>query len=165
MLTLTALQVLALILIALTLAPAVAHALEFPGKMRLAEQDYLATQTIYYPGFTIIGGAEPLGAIVLVLVAILWQGSNVGFWLTIVAALGLVVSHAIYWLVTHPVNNFWLKDFELKGAGKGFFGFALRDLGNHDWEALRDRWEYSHVARAICISVAFVCFSIAVVAD
>lgn len=64
-----------------------------------------------------------------------------------------------------PPPDFWLKDFELKGAGKGFFGFALRDLGNRDWKALRDRWEYSHIARAACAVVAFVCFSIAAVAD
>ncbi len=159
------LQVLALLLIALALSPLLAHALEFPGKMRLSEQNYVATQAIYYPGFTIIGGAEPLGVIVLVLVAILWEGSNAGFWLTVAAMLGLISSHAIYWLVTHPVNNFWLKDFELKGAGKGFFGFALRDLGKQDWKALRERWEYSHLARAACAVVAFVCFSIAAVAD
>ena len=158
------LQVLALLLIALALTPLLAHALEFPGKMRLSEQSYLATQAIYYPGFTIVGGAEPLGVIVLVLVAVLWEGSPVGFWLTVAAALGLMASHAIYWLVTHPVNNFWLKDFELKGAGKGFFGFALRDLGNQDWKALRDRWEYSHIARAAFATVAFLCLAIAVVA-
>ena len=37
------LQVLALLLIALAITPLLAHALEFPGKMRLSEQDYLAT--------------------------------------------------------------------------------------------------------------------------
>lgn len=153
------LHALALILLALALAPLLAHALELPGKMRLPERDYLAVQTVYYPGFTIVGGAEPLGVAVLVLTAILWEGSSAGFWLTIVAALGLAASHAIYWLVTHPVNNFWLKGFELRGAGKGFFGFALRELDSHDWKALRDRWEYSHVARAACVSAAFVCMT------
>jgi hypothetical protein len=160
---LTALQILALVLIALALSPTLAHALEFPGKMRLSEQNYAATQPIYYPGFTIVGGAEPLGVIVLAVTAILWEGSDIGFWLAVVAVLGLVASHAIYWLVTHPVNNFWLKDFELKGAGKGFFGFAQRNLSNQDWKALRDRWEYSHVARAVCVSIAFLCFSITAV--
>lgn len=159
------LQILALILVALSLAPALAHALELLGKMRLSEQNYLATQAIYYPGFTMVGGAEPLGIIVIVLAAILWEGSNAGFWLTIVALFGMVASHAIYWFVTHPVNNFWLKDFELKGAGKSFFGFALRDLDSRDWKALRDRWEYSHVARAACVSLSFICLAIAAVAD
>lgn len=159
------LEMLALVLVVLALSPVLAHALELPGKMRLSEQDYLATQTIYYPGFTIAGGAEPLGAIALVLVALFWEGSNAGFWLTIAAILGLLASHAIYWFVIHPVNDFWLSDFDLKGAGKRFFGFALRDLGNADWTALRDRWEYSHVARAICVAFAFVCFSIVVVFD
>jgi hypothetical protein len=159
-----AIQVLALVLIGSALSPVLAHALEFPGKIRLSEEDYLTTQAIYYPGFTIVGGAEPLGMLALALVAVLWNGSDAGFWLTIAALLGLLASHAIYWGITHPVNDFWLKDFELKGAGKGFFGFALRDLDGREWKALRDRWEYSHIARAICVADAFVCFSIAAVA-
>ena len=42
---------------------ALTHALEFPGKMRLDKDIYLAAQTIYYPGFTIGGAAEPLNII------------------------------------------------------------------------------------------------------
>jgi hypothetical protein len=44
--------------IAMSLAPA--HALEYPGKLRLDEQAYAAVQAIYYPGFTIGGIAEPM---------------------------------------------------------------------------------------------------------
>jgi hypothetical protein len=39
--------------------PAIAHALELPGKMRLAQHDYLVVQRVYYPGFTDAGIAEP----------------------------------------------------------------------------------------------------------
>jgi len=31
--------------------------------------------------------------------------------------------HATYWLVTHPVNNFWLRDFDPKKIAGGFFSF------------------------------------------
>jgi len=49
-------QVITLLLLALAMVPAVAHALELPGKKRLTKETYLAVQPIYYPGFTIIGG-------------------------------------------------------------------------------------------------------------
>jgi hypothetical protein len=46
----TTLQVITLMLVALAMAPAVAHALEFPGKKRLSKDAYLTVQGIYYPG-------------------------------------------------------------------------------------------------------------------
>jgi hypothetical protein len=159
------LQILTLVLLALALTASLAHALEAPGKMRLPEQDYRAVQPIYYPGFTLIGPAEPLGVIALGFVAFFWSGPNTGFWLTVAAAIGLAAAHAIYWLVTHPVNKVWLEDTDLKGAGKGFFGFAQGSLNGDDWTALRDRWEYSHVVRAACVSFAFICFTVAVIID
>jgi hypothetical protein len=48
------------------MALSLAHALELPGKMRLGKDAYLSVQTIYYPGFTIGGIAEPLGILALI---------------------------------------------------------------------------------------------------
>ena len=59
--------------------------------------------------------------------------------------------HAVYWLVTHPVNNFWLKDTNADRASNSFFSFipVRRATGKKpDWKKLRNRWEYSHVVRA-----------------
>ena len=65
---LIAFEVLTVLLAAITVGLALAHALEYPGKLRLDEQTYTVVQTIYYPGFTIGGIAEPMAAIaVLVL--------------------------------------------------------------------------------------------------
>ena len=44
-----------LLLVAVTMGLSLAHALEFPGKLRLDEPTYRAVQAIYYPGFTIGG--------------------------------------------------------------------------------------------------------------
>lgn len=67
-------------------------------------------------------------------------------------ALRFVVSaHAVYWLVTHPVNNFWIKDVDMVGAGAAFFSFMSAKSGN--WAQMRDIWECSHVARA-CLAMA-----------
>lgn len=148
----TALQVLAVTLAAVAMALALAHALELPGKMRLSEEQYLTVQPIYYPGFTIGGMAEPAALLVTLLLLILTP-VGAAFWLTLGALVALVAMHAAYWLLTHPVNNFWLKDFELKGPAAGFFSFIplnrTDDPGKLDWTALRDRWEISHVMRAV----------------
>jgi len=146
------LQILTVSLVAIAMALALAHALELPGKLRLAKEQYLAVQPIYYPGFTVGGAAEPLG-LLMTLVLLFWMPrGGVAFWLTVGAVVSLVAMHATYWLLTHPVNNFWLKDVDLKGAGAGFFSFdplkRTSDPARADWTLYRDRWEYSHVVRA-----------------
>ncbi len=164
-----ALQILTVMLVALAMALPLAHALELPGKLRLSKDAYLATQTIYYPGFT-LGGISEIAALVATLVlAILTRGDSTAFWLTLGAFAALLAMHAVYWLVTHPVNNFWLKDFELKGAGKHFFAAdpLNRRAGKHaaDWTALRNRWEYSHVVRAGFALSGLALRAVAVTAD
>src|SRR6266705_3308745 len=141
------LQVLALVLVAVAMALALAHALELPGKLRVPKDTYLAIQPIYYPGFTIGGISEPL------LLMIVTSVTTAAFWLTLCAFLTLAAMHAVYWFAVHPVNNFWLKDFHLQGAGAAFFLVdPLRRRGgtsNPDWTALRDQWEYAHLLRAV----------------
>src|SRR5688572_9257939 len=111
-----ALQVFAVLLVAIAMALALAHALELPGKLRLSKEQYLGMQPIYYPGFTIGGMAEPVGLLLLLMLLILTPYSSVKFWLTAIAFAALLLMHAVYWLMTHPVNNFWLKDFKLRGS-------------------------------------------------
>lgn len=147
-----ALQVLAVMLVAIAMSLALAHALELPGKLRLAKEQYLAVQPIYYPGFTYGGVAEPVGLLVLIGLLVVTPFGRTTFWLTAGAFLALLAMHAAYWLLTHPVNNFWLKDVKLTDATSGFFAFdplkRTGDSGEPDWTQLRDRWEFSHVVRA-----------------
>jgi hypothetical protein len=67
------LQVATVVLAALAMVPAVAHALELPGKMRLSKDAYFAVQRIYYPGFTIAGIAEPASIISTIMLLFLRQ--------------------------------------------------------------------------------------------
>jgi hypothetical protein len=51
------------------------------------------------------------------------------------------------------VNGFWLRGQELGSLG-GFFSLPSSSDPAHtspsrDWSALRDRWEHSHVVRAV----------------
>lgn len=147
---LAVLQVLTVLVVTVPVALVLAHALELPGKMRLSKDDYLVVQRIYYPGFTIGGAAEPL-AILLIAILLFLTPYGPAFWLTLIALLSLVAMHAAYWLVTHPVNRFWVEGVDLDRLGGGFFSFGSRrpsGSGGDDWTLLRDRWEMSHVVRA-----------------
>jgi hypothetical protein len=165
-----ALQILSTLLVAVSMAMALAHALELPGKMRLARDTYLAVQTIYYPGFTIAGGiAEAGGLIATLVLLILTPPGSAAFWLTLVALAGLIGMQAVYWIFTHPVNRYWLQGERLEGLGSAFFSFdpghrspAPTAAGPTDWTALRDRWEYSHVARAALALVSLIALILAV---
>ena len=159
------LEVVSVLLVAITMALSLAHALELPGKLRLSKEDYLAVQPIYYPGFTFGGIAEPVSVIV-VIVLLFWISGQSAFWLAVGALTALAAVNAIYWLVVHPVNNFWLKDFELKGAGGAFFktGASGYDhAGEVDWIAYRNRWEGGHIARAVLSLIALALLVVAIV--
>jgi len=147
-----ALKVLTVVFVAVAMALALAHALELPGKMRLAKEQYLTIQAIYYPGFTIGGAAEPVGLLLVLILVFALPAGSVAFWLTLAAFLALLAMHAAYWLLTHPVNNFWLKDLKPKGLGARFFAFdplrRVEDAGTPDWIVLRNQWEFSHLIRA-----------------
>ncbi len=162
-------QVVTVILVALAMVPALAHALELPGKMRLTQEAYVATQSIYYPGFTIAGISEPLGTIsTIILLALTVSGSS-DFWLTLVAMSGLIGMQSVYWLLTHPLNRFWVQGKQLSRVGSGFFSFASESGRGQqseahpvDWTELRDRWEYSHVVRAALVTASFIALVVAI---
>lgn len=142
------LHIVTVLLVAIFLATSLGHALELPGKMRLDERAYRATQTIYWPGFTWVGGgAEVLGmATNLALIPLTPDGVPL---ILVSASLGLlIIAHAIYWGAIHPVNKVWVKDLDPKDAGGTFFRIGS-GVAETDWIGLRDRWEYAHAARAL----------------
>ncbi|MBD3885195.1 DUF1772 domain-containing protein [Phormidium tenue FACHB-886] len=160
------LQVLTAILVAVALAMALAHALELPGKMRLTKEAYFAMQPIYYPGFTIGGAIGEFGGLIATLILLLFTPlESAKFWLTLIALLGLVGMQAVYWLLTHPVNQFWLEGENLSGFSAGFFSFrvnqAQQNKSSIDWTDLRNQWEYSHVIRAGFALVSLIAIVIA----
>ncbi|VIO67258.1 hypothetical protein CI41S_06210 [Bradyrhizobium ivorense] len=144
-----ALKILAVIVTSIPMGLSLAHALELPGKYRLDRDSYLAMQSVYYPGFTVGGAAEPLSILI-----VLMQSQIAVPWLAVLALISLIVMHAIFWTVTQPVNRFWLTGANLSGLGASIFAGA--PAAERDWMVLRDRWEYSHLARAVCAAIAFV---------
>jgi hypothetical protein len=152
-------QVVTLALVAAALAFALAHAAEFPGKLRLDEATYRAVQRIYYPGFTVGGAAEPLAILALVVLLVLTPRTTSAFGWTAAALVAVIGMQAVYWLMTHPVNAVWLQGQELRGGAGTFFGLGAGQE-SADWTKLRDRWEYSHVIRAVLGLIGFVCLAV-----
>jgi hypothetical protein len=147
------LQVVTITLVSIAMALALAHALELPGKLRLPEETYRAVQTIYYPGFTFGGIGEGLGLLALLGLLFLMPRESAAFWLTLAAFIALAAMHGAYWLLTHPVNKFWVRDIGMGKAGSLFFGVHASGRpgteSDRSWTALRNQWEYSHVIRAV----------------
>lgn len=99
------LQILAIMLISIAMAPVLAHAFEYPGKMRLTREDYVTVQAIYYPGFTIAGASEPAGVVAVLLLLLVTPAGTPEFWLTLAALIGVLGMQAIYWAFIHPTNG------------------------------------------------------------
>jgi len=155
------LQVITLVLVAVGVSLTLAHALELPGKLRLRKEEYVAVQSIYYPGFTIGAFFGEFGAIIAALVLLIVTPSEtLAQLLTFFALIALLLMHALYWMLTHAVNKIWIADQKLGSAGTAFFNPSGEPAGE-DWTRLRDRWEYSHVARACCAMVALVALATA----
>jgi hypothetical protein len=157
----TMLKLLSLLLVVATVIPPVAHALELPGKLRLTREQYFAVQAIYYPGFTVVGAAEPLSIVALaMLLALTPRGT--AFWLIAAVMFANALTHALYWTLTAPINKVWLRNERLSGSAQRFFG-ASGDPREAEWTVLRNRWERSHLYRAASSVIALALMALALV--
>ena len=156
-----ALQVLTIMLAAITMALSLAHALEYPGKLRLNREQYLAVQPIYYPGFTIGGFAEVAVIVAALAMLILTPTESQEFWLVGGAVAALTTVQIIFWTMTQPVNSFWLQETELSRTATRFFQTGQAD-SPRDWVAARDQWERSHILRALAATLGLLLLAVAV---
>jgi len=74
----------------------------------------------------------------------------------------------VFWTITQPVNRRWSADVPLTGTARRFFSAGKKAHGTIDvnqqdqWESLRDRWEYSHIVRAIFAAISLISITIAI---
>lgn len=128
-----------LVLVALALAPGLAHLFELPNKIGLPAQEYMMVQQIYR-------GWAWLGAILLaalgstLAVALAAREIRRAFTLALVAVACLATQLAVFFLFTYPVNRITENWTYLPGG----------------WEALRMRWEYSHAVSALLVLAALM---------
>lgn len=148
-----ALQIVSVLLVSVAMALAAAHALELPGKLKLDPDHYNATQSIYYPAFTLtglLGEAAGLGSILLLALATPTESASLRW--TIAAFFALSAMHGAYWTITRRATQFWLLRTPAPSiAPVGFFAthpLPRPPMAANGWSRLRSRWEYSHVLRA-----------------
>lgn len=145
------LQIVSLMTVSIAMALPLAHVLEWPGKMRLSREQYMAMQRAYYPGFTYAGVVEPLNVLLCLALVASTPVATPAFWLRAATVILLGTMHAAYWLVTHPINRFWMAEAKLGGASAKLFasGQHAPELSHADldWRQLRRRWEASHALR------------------
>lgn len=160
------LEIITCLLVAAAMAPALAHVLEMPGKMRLDRQHYFVVQRIYYPGFTAAGIAEPGSILATMILAALVPLGTAKFWLVATAFLAMTAMQVVFWTVTQPVNRTWVKDIKLSKSAKVFFDTERERpsaADGEEWTVLRDRWENSHLIRAALAVLGFVALLLAIV--
>lgn len=133
----------ALLTTAIALAPALAHLLELPNKMKLDRDAYFTVQAIYR-GWALLGLV--LAAQLVALVALLrsvWPDPTARG-LVMLALAGLIGAQVVFWMWTQPANvatvNWTLKP--------------------ENWAKLRDEWEFSHAAGALFQLLAMVALSL-----
>jgi hypothetical protein len=124
------LWVVTVIIVMVATVPAVAHALEFPGKMRLSKDEYVVMQHVYYPGFTFAGLAEPAGILMTLILLIRAPDHPVSL---VLALAGLAGMQLIYWFVTHPVNKVWIKGQRLGAVSGRFLSAGSDPSENREW--------------------------------
>ena len=148
-------QLVTVLIVVLAVVPSGAHALELPGKLRLAREQYLMVQRIYFPGFVLVGGiAETLSVFATLGLLIMLPSGTQQHRLTLAALVALIVMRAIFWIVTQPANQVWLREQPAHSSSTA----PKADISKNssDWMLQRSRWEYSHLVRALLAYSAVV---------
>ena len=135
-----------LILTAVAMSAALAHALELPNKIHLSREDYLIAQQLY-KGWSLLGVFVVGAAVATLTLAIMSRSEPRMFSGSLVAFACVAGSLAIFGIFTYPVNQ------------------ATHNwtIAPDNWETLRRQWEYSHAAAAVADVVGFVALVVTLV--
>lgn len=134
----------ALLATALALGGALAHLLELPNKIGLAEADYFTVQQIYR-GWSQLGYLLGVELVSIVALIVMSRHERGVMWPAAVALAGLVCAQAVFWIFTFPANV----------ATENWTAVP------ENWEALRRQWEYSHAVGAAFQTVVMAALIIA----
>lgn len=131
-----------LLLSALAIALPFAHLLEMPAKRGFEPELYRVINQNLYWGFGTFGAAIEVGAVLACLaLAYIVRGRRPAFSLTLTAAVLVVAAHLVFWIFIAPVNA------EIAAWAPGAVPAG--------WTDVRDRWEFSHAARAVLMIGSF----------
>jgi hypothetical protein len=137
----------ALLATALALGAALAHALELPNKIHLPREQYFVVQQAYR-GWSQLAYLLLVELVSMIAVAVMSRDEPRVFWFVVAAIVCLACAQALFWIFTYPAN------------------VATQNWTHApaNWEALRDRWEYSHAGGAGFQVLAMAALIVAVLA-
>jgi hypothetical protein len=92
------------------------------------------------------------------------------FWWILTGFIAVLGMQIVFWSMTQPANRYWIRNQSLSGLGARFFSVDRRKQSpeaevrndNEGWKRFRDRWEYSHVIRAVLSAIALIAVVVAV---
>jgi hypothetical protein len=141
-----ALQVIAVVLVALCLVPTGAHLLEMPGKMAMGKDAYFATQLIYN-GWALFGIVEAAAIVATLLLAWIERGQPVAMGFAAASAGLIVASLVAFFSLTYPGN----------------VATSNWTVAPDNWEGLRHNWEVGHATGAVLTFLSLLAVTISVV--
>jgi hypothetical protein len=140
-----------LLLAALSMGMAWAHALELGPKMALPEANYILVQGIY-PEFGRLGAIiEPAAILAAVILTILVRSRQSAFRYSLSGAVLMAVAFAVWIAFVMPANT-ELAAWDAAGAPA-------------NWQRIRDQWEYAHLARFFLQLTGFCALLLSVLAE
>jgi hypothetical protein len=125
---------------AISMAAAVAHLMELPGKMRYEAPLYVRLHRTLYPTFGRTAGVAEIVSVVTTGALAWWVRKRrpEAFPSTATAAACLAAAHIVFWALESPAN-------------RTMSGWLLDRIPS-DWTNWRDQWEYSHAVRALLVA-------------
>ncbi len=135
----------ALLFTALALAPAAAHVMELPAKIKLKDADYLIAQRLYR-GWHFVGIVVAAALLTTLALTLVSRTEPWVFAAALAAFFCIAGTQAIFWSLTFPVNR----------------ATANWSMLPANWRRLRRRWEFSHAASALLNLAALVAVILAV---
>lgn len=137
----------ALMSTAIALSAGLAHMFELINKMALDREAYFTVQQIY-AGWNLFAVALLIEFVAILAVIVLHRRQRIPVIAASLALGGLIGAQVIFWTYTFPANA------------------ATRNwtVQPENWEALRDQWEYSHLAGALFQLVAMAALIVALIA-
>jgi hypothetical protein len=140
----TPLRFFALALAALGLAPGFAHLLELPAKMRYSAELYTQVTSSLYALFGSVASVVQLAAVAAAAALTYFSRRSPEFVYRLLGTMSLAASILLWAATVAPVNAAWAE--------------ALRStpqIAQAAYAALRNRWEYGHVAAFIAWFVGY----------
>ena len=140
-----------LLLAALSMGMAWAHALELGPKMTLPEADYILVQGTYQEFGRLGAVIEPAAILAAVMLTLLVRGRQPAFRYSLAGAVLLGVAFVVWIAFVMPANTD-LAAWDATGAPA-------------DWQRIRDQWEYAHLARFFLQLAGFCALLLSVLAE